>query len=146
MMERYIYAPGAALPPPPASTTTLFQFIKSERGKPKLLHDGYIYTYQDTRSSGFVAWRCEYNNKAARAKGISCNSTAVTTGTSSTSTLEYAKPHSHLPDPGRVGANKVRNLVKSSASTNPAAKPHAIVAVSYSNLQPDVRLNLCGKH
>ena len=53
-------------PPAPASTTTLFEFIDSVRGKPKLLHDGYLYTHHATRSNGFVAWRCEHNNKAER--------------------------------------------------------------------------------
>ena len=83
----------------------------------------------------FTAWRCEHNNKAARDKGISCTSTAVTTGTSSNSTLKYTKPHSHLPAPGRVGAYKYKvcNVVKGAASTDPSAKPHAIVAGSYSN-------------
>ena len=52
----------------------------------------------------------------------------ITTGNSFNSTLEYTKPHSHLPAPGRVGAYKVRNVVKGAASTDPSAKPHAIVA------------------
>ena len=94
-----------------------------------------------------MAWRCEHNNEAARDKGISCTSTAVTTGTSSNSILEYTKPHSHLSAPGRVGAYKVRNMVKgeASSSTDPSAKPHAIITGSYSNFQADVRLNLPGK-
>ena len=50
------------------------------RGKPKLIHDGYIYTFHQTRTNGNVAWRCDLNNKASRARGISCNATAVTTG------------------------------------------------------------------
>ena len=44
-------------PPPPASTNTLIEFINSMRSKPKLLHDGYIYTFHDTRANGNVAWR-----------------------------------------------------------------------------------------
>jgi hypothetical protein len=131
-----------AAPPPAASTNTTIEFINSTRGKPKLLHDGYTYVYHKDRSNGNVAWRCDLNNKASRDKGISCSSTAVTTGTSSSSSLEYAKPHSHPPAPGRVGAYKVRNVVKTAASTHATAKPHLIVASSLSNLPADVHQNL----
>ena len=50
-------APGAPHPPTPpplalpapASTTNLFEFINSVRGKPKLLHDGYHYSLHSPR-------------------------------------------------------------------------------------------------
>ena len=87
--------------PTPAfsSSSGPLEFITSERGKPKLTHDGYHYTYHQIRVSGHVAWRCVHNNKSCRTKGISCSVTTVTTGTATSSSLEYAKPHSHLPDP-----------------------------------------------
>ena len=103
-------------PVPPPFTSNTIEFIKSFRSKPKLIHDGHSYTFHTERQNGNVAWRCDLNNKAARNKGISCTSTAVTTGTSSTSTLEYAKPHSHAPNPGRIGAKKIRNITKDTAS------------------------------
>ena len=130
--------------PPQASTNTRIEFIDSVRGKPKLIHDGYIYTFHQTRTNGNVAWWCDLNNKGSRVKGISCNATAVTTGTSSTSTLEYAKQHSHLPNVGRVGTFKVRNTVKDAASQDPTAKPHSIVAGALNSLPADVHLNLPG--
>ena len=43
--------------------------------------------------------------------------TAVTTGASTSSPLEYAKPHSHLPDSGRIEGNKVRESTKEAAKT-----------------------------
>ena len=69
--------------------------------------DGYHYTYHQTRNSGHVAWRCVHNNKSCRTKGISCSATAVTTGTTTSSSLEYAQPHSHLPDPSKIAALKI---------------------------------------
>ena len=95
--------------PTPASSSSSgpLQFITSERGKPKLIHDGYHYTYHQTKNSGHVAWRCVHNNKSCRTKGISCSATAVTTGTTTSSSLEYAKPHSHLPDPSKIVALKI---------------------------------------
>ena len=129
-------------PAPPTNASSRIEFLKSSRGKPKLLHEGYTYTYHKNRSNGNMAWRCDLTNTAARNNGISCNATAVTTGSSSTSTLEYARPHSHPPAPGRVAAYKVRNNVKTAASQHPTTKPHSIVATSLSNLPADVHLNL----
>ena len=92
--------------PTPASSSSsgLLEFITSEKGKSKLIHDGCHYTYHQTRNSGHVAWRCVHNNKSCRTKGISCSATTVTTGTTPSSSLEYAKPHSHLPDPSTIAA------------------------------------------
>ena len=47
---------------------------------------------------------------------------AVTTGKSSSSTLEYARDHNHPPSTGRVGAYKVNNNIQ-----DRTAKPHKIV-------------------
>ena len=52
-------APSAAAPTP----SSQFEFINSTRGKPKLVHGGYIYVYQKNRSNGNIAWRCEQYSK-----------------------------------------------------------------------------------
>ena len=80
------------------------------------------------RNNGCVVWRCDLNNKAARDKGSACNSTAVTTGTSTSSSLEYAKPHSHLSDLGRIGGEKIRESTKE-ASKSMTEKPHKILTM-----------------
>ena len=46
-------------------------------------------------TSGYILWRCDANNKAAREKGESV--AALTTGDLPTSTLEWSRPHSHAP-------------------------------------------------
>ena len=62
-----IPASSSSSGPTPASYSSsgplYLEFIASERGKPKLIHDGYHYTYHQTRNSGHVAWRCVHNNK-----------------------------------------------------------------------------------
>ena len=73
-------APSATAPTPPSQ----LEFINSTRGKPKLVHGGYIYVYHKDRSNGNIAWRCEQYSKRASTR---CSAAAVTTGKSSSSTL-----------------------------------------------------------
>ena len=73
---------------------------------------------------------------------MSCNATAVTTGMSSSSSLAYARPHSHPPPTGRIGAYKVKNNIKSAASRYTTSKPHRIVADSLNNVPEDVNNHL----
>ena len=56
-----------------------------------------------------------HNNKSCRKKGISYSATAVTTGTTTSSSLEYAKPHSHLPDSSTIAALKIIDTTKNDA-------------------------------
>ena len=81
-----------AAPPPTSTTDGCIRFIPSTRGKPKLVHDGHSYSYHKQRTNGYILWRCDVNNKAAREKGISCNATALTTSDLPTSTLEWSRP------------------------------------------------------
>ena len=108
-------APSAPAPSAPAPT----------RGKPKLVHGGYIYVYHKDRSNGNIAWRCEQYSKPASTR---CSAAAVTTGKSSLSTLEYARDHNHTPSSGRVGA------YKTVASGDRTAKPHKIVLNNLQNV------------
>ena len=82
------------------------------------------------------------NSTAARDKGITDSSTAVMTDPNPSSSLEYAKPHSHASDLGRVGAKKIHNNSKSHCSRDRAAKPSNIVASNMTDLPDDVSLNL----
>ena len=54
----------------------------------------------------------------------------------------YARPHSHPPPTGRIGAYKVKNNIKSAASRDTTSKPHRIVADSLSNVPEDVNNHL----
>ena len=120
-------APSATAPTPPSQ----LEFINSTRGKPKLVHGGYIYVYHKDRSNGNIAWRCEQYSKPASTR---CSAAAVTTGKSSS----YARDHNHTPSSGRIGAYKVKNNLKTVASQDRTAKPHKIVL---NNLQNVTRQN-----
>ena len=130
--------------PTPASSSSSgpLEFITSERDKPKLIHDGYHYTYHQTRNSGHVAWGCVHNNKSCRTKGISCSATAVTTGTTTSSSLEYAKPHSHLPDPSKIAALKIIDTTKNDAVVQPTVPPSNIVSLNLIGVADDVECYL----
>ena len=103
-------APSATAPTPPSQ----LEFINSTRGKPKLVHGGYIYVYHKDRSNGNIAWRCEQYSKPASTR---CSAAAVTTGKSSSSTLEITTIH---PLPG--------------VSLHRTAKPHKIVLNNLQNV------------
>ena len=61
---------------------------------------------------------------------------------SSSSSLEYARPHSHRPPTGRIGAYKAKNNIKSAASRDTTSKPHRIVADSLNNVPEAVNNHL----
>ena len=109
-----------------------------------MVHGGYIYNYHKDRANGYIAWRCEQYSQGARLNGTACNATAVTTGTSSSSTLHYARNHNHPPFTGCVGARKVKNKIKAAASQYKTAKPYKIVSDSLHNafLGPKVNQNI----
>ena len=134
--------PAPQQPTPSTQPSSTLEFVTSVRGKPKLLHEGYTYVYHKDRANGNVAWKCDQNNKVAKDKGAGCNATAVTTGTTSTSNLEYAKPHSHPPAPGRVGADKLKNKLKGASTRDSTAKPHRLVAESLADVPADVNNSL----
>ena len=104
----------------------MLSFIKSERSKPKLYYGGFLYNYHREKSSGSITWRCEMNSKHYRDLGISCSSTASTTGTFPTSTLEWARDHTHPPDNSKIKARVICQDVKERATMEPTAtpKPH----------------------
>ena len=61
-------APAPSAPAPSATAPTpspQLECINSTRGKPKLVHGGYIYVYHKDRSNGNIAWRCEQYSKPA---------------------------------------------------------------------------------
>ena len=82
------------LPPVPVDHLPLSPVHHLEEGQTQA--DRYHYTYHQMRESGHEGWKCVFNNKSCRTKGISCSATTVTTGTPPSSSLEYALPHSHL--------------------------------------------------
>ena len=94
--------------------------------------------YQNKRASGYIAWRCDQTNKAARDKRSACPSTAVTTGMTSTSTLEYSRDHSHPPPTGRTEALILKNNLNTAGTTDRTAKPRRILGDTLNNVSEHV--------
>ena len=124
------------------SLSNMLSFIKSERSKPKLSYGGFLYNYHREKSSGSITWRCEINSKHYRDLGISCSSTASTTGTFPTSTLEWARDHTHPPDNSKIKARVICQDVKERATMEPTATPNLITTDSLIGATPDVNLSL----
>ena len=98
--------------------------------------------YNKKKESGYIAWRCDQNNNAARDNGSACPSTAVTTGMTSTSTLEYSRHHSHPPPTGRTGALVLKNNPRTAGKSDRTAKPHRILGDTLSNVPEHVDRSL----
>ena len=91
------------------------EFIKSSRDKDKLCFEGYMYTNQHRRPSG---WRWIYVQRTYGCKGTV--STPGLVGNPVILTL-----HNHLPNQGRVAVAKARATMKSVAKTG-VGKPNDI--------------------
>ena len=82
------------------------------------------------------------NSKHYRDLGISCSSTASTTDTFPTSTLEWARDHTHPPDNSKIKARVICQDVKERATMEPTATPNLITTDSLIGATPDVNLSL----
>ena len=71
-----------------------------------------------------------------------CNSTAATTGTKPTSTLDWARDHSHPPNPARIGAKFICQDSKQRCVLEPTATPHIISTDALIGIPDDVNLAL----
>ena len=83
-----------------------------------------------------------HNNKSCRTKGISCSATTVTTGTTTSSSLEYAKPNSHLPDPSKIAALKIIDTTKNDAVVQHTVPPSNIMSSNLIGVADDVECHL----
>lgn len=120
----------------------MLHFLTSERSKPKLTHEGYIYQYKSQKTDGDITWRCERNNKHHRDKGMGCSALASTSGTSPSSILRWARDHTHPPNSSKVKAKVICQEAKERATAEPTATPHLIMTDSLISATPDVNLSL----
>lgn len=92
------------------------QFLTSERGNNKLVHEGYIYTRQKTLSNQAIAWTCELKPN--------CKSRVSTLDNS---IMKGPTEHSHTPDPSRIQYCIARSEMKKLATTT-QMKPTEIIS------------------
>ena len=105
-----------------------------------LFYNLLLYIFYRQKDSGSILWRCEYNNTYYRKKGAGCPASASTTGSSPTSTLEWARDHSHLPDNARISPKVICQQAKERAISEPTATPHLITTDSLQGVDDDVNL------
>lgn len=86
----------------------LFRFVRSERGRDKLIHDGFMYTYHRENKSGIV-YRCDQRKL--------CNST-ITISKDKSEVLKEPGEHEDKPDWGRIKAKECVQKMKAAASTS----------------------------
>ncbi|CAF4654819.1 unnamed protein product, partial [Rotaria sp. Silwood2] len=78
--------------------------LLSVKGKPMMLHDGYIYTVERTTTTKLIL-RCQNRDCKAR-----CH-----TNLSMDAILSQPTTHSHAPQPDRVPAIQLKNDIKARA-------------------------------
>ena len=83
-----------------------------------------------------------HKNKSCRTKGISCSATAVTTGKTTSSSLEYAKPHSHVPDSSKIAGLKIIDTTKNDAVVQHTVPPSNIVSSNLIGVADGVECHL----
>ena len=91
------------------------EFTETSRGKPKMCFEGYMYTEQHRRLSGW-RWIC-----VQRTYG--CTGAVRTPGLVGNPVL--LSPHNHLPNESRVTVAKARHRMKTVAKTG-VGKPNDI--------------------
>ncbi|XP_068242204.1 uncharacterized protein [Palaemon carinicauda] len=93
------------------------QFIESEKGKKKLINDGYFF-YKDKQNEEKIYWKCDKYHK------IKCKERVTTQGDE---IVKEIKEHNHVCDAAEGEAQKVtENVSKRATSTIQA--PHALIS------------------
>jgi hypothetical protein len=89
--------------------------ISTQRGKRKLLFDGYIYRLDRLNDRGIEQWRCSKKNCRGRIH------------LHHSSNITLISPHSHAPEPSQCEAAIVVDHIRTSAQYNLHESPKEIV-------------------
>jgi hypothetical protein len=93
------------------------EFVKSNKGKDQLVHDGYIFNKDYTKPCK-TYWKCiKYID--------GCKGRAHTDGER---VIHHSDNHNHVPQAAKIGAKKVMAKIKERATTNIDSTPQQIVA------------------
>jgi hypothetical protein len=98
----------------------MVSFVKSQRGRKKLIESGYIYQRYDSKGIGLgiSLWRCDRYKTPLKCPGR---------GSYKNGTFTMTNDHSgHAPSAVRVNAAKVNNKIRKSAQRNRDA-PRTVV-------------------
>jgi hypothetical protein len=95
--------------------------ISTQRGKRKLLFDGYIYRLDRSNDRGIEQWRCSKKNCRGR---IHLHNSLLS---SSNANITLVSPHSHISEPGQCEAAILVDHIRTSAQYNLHESPKEIV-------------------
>ena len=130
--------PVVRLPAPPVEAPTdkpdptdKPQFIHSKRGKPKLVHQGFMYNMQHVLADGSKTWRCDLKDCN------NCKATCRTKEEDGNIKVSDVKAHNHLPQPDRATSEQVRSDMKQQALDQPAAKIGKLLADSLKDVSKE---------
>lgn len=107
------------------------EFIKSEKGKNKLLIEGYLFI-KDKVIENKVYWKCEVSKK------LKCSARVITIDDNAT---KINNVHNHIGDAASVGAARVYNTIKENAKST-RDTPQFIISTASENVGQAVAARL----
>ncbi|CAF2960351.1 unnamed protein product [Rotaria sp. Silwood2] len=100
------------------------QIISTQRGKRKLLLDGYIYRLDRSNDRGIEQWRC--SKKSCRGR-IHLHNSFLFSSTINRTNVTLVSSHSHASEPAQCEAAIVIDHIRTSAQHNQHESPKDIV-------------------
>ena len=101
------------------------QFVVTSKGGLKLHYEGFVYRIREVRKSGTVSWKCD-----RACKEFKCPGNATTDGKGEGATVLSTTQHSHMPDPSRASAEKIKDYVRANSLLQPTATPTELLAAA----------------
>ena len=86
------------------------EFIKSDRGKDRLVYDGYVYVKQKYLTTGVVSFECEERRNRATCKA------KVKVHIQQNEIVDRLHDHTHAPDETKIEAAKTTHNIKMRAT------------------------------
>ena len=119
------------------SPTQAAVFVKSERGGAKLIHEGHMYRVHRVNADKSVSWKCHLASN-----DFKCPGRVKTTGKEDGAGVFPPTEHSHMPDPSRWEALKVKRDIAETSLSQPASTPVEVVATVTAPLPGGTRVAL----
>ncbi|CAF2117751.1 unnamed protein product [Rotaria magnacalcarata] len=115
------------------------EIISTQRGKRKLLLDGYIYRLDRSNDRGIEQWRCSKKNCRGR---IYLYNSFLFSSTIDRTDITLASSHSHASEPAQCEAAIAIDHVRTSAHHNQHESPKDIIHRLLRSVSPGTAANL----
>jgi hypothetical protein len=110
------------------------EFTKTEMGRPKLIKDGYLYTFKKYISNDVQTYECEMRRKNGQ-----CRATIKLDANNEF--MEQTNEHTHAPSQTKVEVAKVTASIKRKAQTT-TDMPQQILGAELANISEHAAANL----